>query len=124
MIVPLLVVGGLLVGALLFGKKGEQPSGQTGEELDAAEGTQWQLTYGTSRQISDLDLTMIQRAMSGPSGIPGSVIQGAAISGPQEFKVNMSFQQPYKPAIGAVGVLGSSPNDAITIQLIAANKVS
>jgi len=104
--------------ALAAGQKRETSSAPVGE------GSQFQLTYATSRPITDTDLTFIMKALTSAGGTPGMVVQGLAISGPQEFKANVSYSTPTDPKVGSVGVLGSNANDAITIQLVAANKVS
>ncbi len=110
------VLGAVGLGgiALAMGQKEER----------AGTGKQFALTFATSRPITDTDLGMIQRAMV--TGKAYGDIQGIAISGDQQFKANVSFPQgrDYAPKVGAVGVLGSNPNDAITIQLIAVDKVS
>lgn len=120
-------------GSLLIGVLGALGLGGVamamGQKRDAGpapvgEGSQFQLTYATSRPVTDTDLTFIMKALTSASGTPGMVVQGLAISGPQEFKANVSYSTPTDPKVGSVGVLGSNPSDAITIQLVAADKVS
>ena len=81
-------------------------------------------TYYTSRPINNADLIAIEQSLSSPQGIPGMIIQGIAQTGPQEFKVNASLPVGTNPPPeGSVGVIGSNPSDAITVQLTKVERV-
>jgi len=119
------VLGALGLGGVALAMGNKKESVNSKPITGSTDSNMYVLTYGTSRPITDTDLTMIQRALSGLQGAPGMTIQGIAIgSNPQEFKANVYLQAGSSiPGIGSVGVLGSNANDAITIQLIAADKV-
>jgi hypothetical protein len=116
------LLGALGLGgvAMAMGNKKQSPESQV------STGNGFILTYATSRVITDSDLAMIQRAMMPAMKALNYDIQGIALSAPQQFKANVSpvaGKIGVMPGVGSVGVLGSNPNDAITVQLIAADKV-
>lgn len=117
--------GSIILGMLAVFGLGGVALAAAGKKQTAVIGTQFVLTYATSRPISTTDLNAIQQGMVQyyKDMHSDTVLQGIAITGELQFKVNVSFGQPdYAPKVGAVGMVVGVPN--LTIQLTAVDKVS